>query len=92
MWMIENPKQGFKMPDDIDHEYILDIAKPYISPFVSIPVDWTPLKYWNTKFTKFDIDRPNEEDVWQFTTFLVDQEVRQRSHRIDAQEREAAKV
>lgn len=72
MWMIENPKRGFLLPDDVDHEFILDIAKPFIKPFVSMPVDWTPLVNLNTRFTKFDIARPKDEDVWQFTTFLVD--------------------
>jgi homospermidine synthase len=72
MWMIKNPKRGFLLPDDVDHEYILKISTPYINPFVSTPVDWTPLKNLNTKFTKFDVSRPKDEDVWQFTTFLVD--------------------
>ncbi len=72
VWMIKNPKRGFLLPDDIDHEEILKISIPYIKPFISIPVDWTPLKNLNTKFTKFDVQRPTEEDVWQFTTFLVD--------------------
>ena len=72
IWMIKNPKRGFLLPDDIDHEEILKTSMPYISPFVSEPVDWTPLKNLNTKFTKFDIPKPSEEDVWQFTTFLVD--------------------
>lgn len=71
-WMIENPKRGFLMPDDIDHEFILKVAKPFLGPFVSKDVDWTPLKNLNTKFTKFDVKRPKEEDVWQFETFLVD--------------------
>lgn len=72
LWMIKNPRRGFLMPDDVDHEEILKVAAPFIKPFVSIPVDWTPLKNLNTKFTKFDIPRPKDEDVWQFTTFLVD--------------------
>ncbi len=72
IWMIKNPKRGFLLPDDIDHEEILKVSMPYITPFVSTPVDWTPLKNLNTKFTKFDIPKPKEEDVWQFTTFLVD--------------------
>ena len=72
MWMIKNPDRGFLLPDDIDHEYILKTSLPYIKPFVSDPVDWTPLKNLNTKFTKFDIQRPKDEDIWQFTTFLVD--------------------
>lgn len=72
IWMIKNPKRGFNMPDDIDHEEILKVSMPYIKPFVSRAVDWTPLKHLNTKFTKFDMTHPTEEDTWQFTTFLVD--------------------
>jgi len=72
MWMIENPKRGFLLPDDVDHEYILEVAEPFIIPLVSKSVDWTPLKHLNTKFTKFDMPKPNEKDVWQFVTFLVD--------------------
>ncbi len=72
LWMIENPNRGFCMPDDIDHDHILKTSIPFMSPFISIPVDWTPLQNLNTKFTKFDITKPSDEDVWQFTTFLVD--------------------
>ena len=71
IWMIKNPRRGFLLPDDLDHEEILKISMPYIKPFVSKAVDWTPLKNLNTKFTKFDLALPKEEDVWQFATFLV---------------------
>ncbi|MFH1826764.1 MAG: saccharopine dehydrogenase C-terminal domain-containing protein [bacterium] len=76
IWMIKNPKRGFLMPDDVDHELILEVAEPYIVPLVSDPVDWSPLKNLNTKFTKYDVPRPADEDVWQFTTFLVDHRMR----------------
>jgi homospermidine synthase len=79
-WMIDHPKSGVCLPDDIDHEYILKLSVPYISPFVSQAVDWTPLKNLNTQFTRFDIPRPPEEDVWQFTTFLVDHQERKRAY------------
>ena len=72
IWMIKNSKRGFLMPDDMDHEEVLKTSMPYIKPFVSKAVDWTPLDNLNTKFTKFDINKPKEEDVWQFVTFLVD--------------------
>jgi len=80
IWMINNPKRGFCMPDDLDHEAVLKVSIPFISPFVSYAVDWTPLKNLNTKFTKFDIDRPKDEDVWQFTSFLVDARERARAY------------
>ncbi|MBN1354393.1 MAG: homospermidine synthase, partial [Candidatus Omnitrophica bacterium] len=97
IWMIRNPRKGFRMPDDVNHEEILKIAIPYIKPFVSMPSDWTPLKNLNTKFTKFDIPKPKDEDVWQFTTFLVDQRERLNAYehsakRIDADKTETAKV
>ncbi len=71
IWMIKNPKRGFLLPDDLDHEEILKVSMPYIKPFYSKPVDWTPLKNLNTKFTSFDMSKPKDEDVWQFDTFLI---------------------
>ena len=50
MWMIENPKKGFCLPDDLPHEFVLDIAKPYLGEFWSGPSDWTPLKNRNGLF------------------------------------------
>ncbi len=84
VWMIENPRRGFCLPDDIDYEPILKTSLPYIRPYISQPVDWTPLKNLNTKFTKFDIPAPKPEDVWQFTTFLVDHSERIRANAIRA--------
>ena len=92
MWMIKNPKRGFILPDDLDHEFVLKVAKPYISPFISDPVDWTPLKNLNTKFTKFDVPMPSQEDVWQFTTFLVDHKVRAEAYTNTKAKRETAKI
>ncbi len=89
VWMIRNPKRGFLLPDDVDHELVLEVSMPYIKPFVSQPVDWTPLKNLNTKFTKFDLPRPKDKDVWQFNTFLIDQ-VETKPMR--ARKREAVKV
>jgi len=44
MWMIENPRKGFCLPDDLPYDYVLEIAKPYIGELCSGPSDWTPLK------------------------------------------------
>ena len=71
IWMIKNPKCGLLLPDDLDHEEILKIALPFIKPFVSRAVDWTPLKNWNSSFERYGTPRPADEDVWQFNTFLL---------------------
>ena len=75
LWMIKNPREGFMMPDDIDHEFILNFATPYLVPFVSIPSDWTPLQNLNKKYMKFGAKAPQEKELWQFNSFLVDERV-----------------
>ncbi len=68
-WMLENPRRGVCLPDDLPHDYILEIAKPYLGRVVSKPYDWTPLK--NRKiFFKENPDANANEDLWQFKNFL----------------------
>ena len=48
------------MPDDLPHEYVLEIAKPYLGKFISMPSDWTPLKHYTNDFQGYNnpqIDR-----------------------------------
>ncbi|MEW6222164.1 MAG: saccharopine dehydrogenase C-terminal domain-containing protein [Candidatus Hadarchaeota archaeon] len=68
-WMIENPRMGVCLPDDLPHDYILKIARPYLGKIVSKPYDWTPLK--NRKiFFKENPDAKADADPWQFKNFL----------------------
>jgi homospermidine synthase len=71
MWMIENPKKGFCLPDDIPHEFVLKIAKPYLGEFYSGPTDWTPLKNRIVYFKENPANNYDKEDVWQFKNFLL---------------------
>lgn len=71
MWMIRNPKKGVKVPDDLPHEEILDVARLYLGPFVSQASDWTPLKNRVDLYEQFNKKKIKEEDVWQFETFRV---------------------
>jgi homospermidine synthase len=71
MWMIQNPMEGVRVPDELPHDYILKISKPYLGKWISKPYDWTPLKRRDTTFdkeTKPDFDK---KDVWQFKNFLI---------------------
>jgi len=70
-WMTENRNKGFNLPDDIPHEDIMKVARPYLGPFISESVDWTPLKNYNKTFRTLGLKKPRKEDLWQFTTFLV---------------------
>jgi homospermidine synthase len=70
-WMVDHPREGVLLPDDLPHEPVLEVAKPYLGPFVSRAVDWTPLDNWHDGFAGYGRPRPLAEDVWQFSTFLI---------------------
>jgi homospermidine synthase len=69
-YMINHPNNGVCLPDDLDHKEILDFAKPYLGKFLSISTDWTPLKRKASYFS-YNKNIINPKDIWQFTTFLV---------------------
>ncbi len=71
-WLLENPSEGVCLPDDLPHEQILATALRYLGPFVSRPVDWTPLQRWSDPFAGYGRRPPAPDDVWQFSTFLVE--------------------
>lgn len=68
-WMIENPKKGFNLPDDLPHDFVLNIAKPYLGDFISTPSDWTPLQKREIYFPENKANQP-DADPWQFKNFL----------------------
>jgi homospermidine synthase len=71
LWAIRNPRRGFCLPDDIDHDEILKTCYPYLGPFVNEAVDWIPQKI-NAKLMPINFSTVPEEDLWQFTTFKID--------------------
>jgi len=71
MWMIENPAQGVCVPDDLPHDYVLGIAKPYLGRFVSVSSDWNPLKHYSNVFQSFNRPQLDPSDLWQFKNFLI---------------------
>ena len=61
----------FRSPDDLPHDFILDISKPYLGTFVSVASDWTPLKHYTNVFEGFNRPHVDMSDPWQFKNFLV---------------------
>ena len=70
MWMIENPQKGICLPDDLPHDYVLKIAKPWLGKFISKPYDWTPLKNRKVFFRENPDHKADKTDPWQFKNFL----------------------
>ena len=71
MWMIENPDRGVCVPDDLPHEFVLKVAKPYLGKWISKPTDWTPLKHYTNAFPGHNNPQIDPEDPWQFKNFLI---------------------
>ncbi|MDD5628101.1 MAG: saccharopine dehydrogenase C-terminal domain-containing protein, partial [Elusimicrobia bacterium] len=71
MWMMQNPERGVCVPDDLPHEFVLKVAKPYLGKFVSRRSDWTPLKHYTNAFKGFNNPAVDRKDPWQFKNFLI---------------------
>ncbi len=70
-WMIENPAEGILVPDDLPHEYVLGVARPYLGKVISTPSDWTPLRDYTPAFKGAHKPDMDFRDPWQFKNFLV---------------------
>lgn len=70
LWMIKNPQKGICVPDDLPHEFILDIAKPYLGKFLSEPVDWDLFKNYRAFFKEDPGKHLDKKNPWCFENFL----------------------
>jgi homospermidine synthase len=67
IWALENPTRGIVEPDEMDHDRIIDICRPYLGKVVGEYSDWTPLLDRERLFPE-DLDKT---DPWQFKNFRV---------------------
>ncbi|MBN1405575.1 MAG: homospermidine synthase, partial [Candidatus Omnitrophica bacterium] len=70
MWAIENPNKGVCIPDDLPHDYVLRISKPYLGKFISMPSGWTPFKNYRVFFKENPASYLNKKNMWSFENFL----------------------
>lgn len=54
-YILAHSKKGILLPEDLDHEFILNVAKPYLGDYVSHAIDWEPKK----------------NSTWTFNDFLI---------------------
>lgn len=69
IWAIKNPERGITEPEDMDHEYILSLALPYLGKVGGYYTDWTPLQEQNSSNNKH-ID---QSDPWQFINIRINE-------------------
>ena len=70
MWAIENPNKGFNRPEDLPHEYVLSIAKPYLGTFVSKEFIWSPKARYTNWYREVKDNDLDESNLWGFQNFL----------------------
>ena len=70
MWMLENPDKGVLLPDDLPHDKILEVAKPYLGKLVSKPSDWTPATNYQVFFKENRSAFLDTKNLWSFQNFL----------------------
>lgn len=66
-WALRNPRAGVVEPDEIDHDVVLQAARPYLGQVVGVWGDWTPLRGRTALFAEA-VDR---YDPWQFLNIRV---------------------
>lgn len=67
VWAIENPTSGIVDADEMDHELLMKVARPYLGEVFGEYTDWTPIEGRGKLFPEhFDA-----EDPWQFENFRV---------------------
>jgi homospermidine synthase len=71
MWAMDNPEEGVNVPDDLPHEYVLKIARPWLGKLASVRSDWTPLKHYTNAFHGYNNPYVDRKDPWQFKNFLI---------------------
>lgn len=67
LWAMQHPNQGVTEPDEIDYQFVMEIALPYLGSVVGHYTDWTPLKERERLFPE-NVDR---SDPWQFVNMRV---------------------
>ncbi|WP_434672334.1 saccharopine dehydrogenase C-terminal domain-containing protein [Pseudomonas sp. R1-15] len=63
VWAVEHPDRGIVEPEQLDHERVLEVARPYLGTLVGQRTDWTP------SGTSHKPSEDGAADSWQFEHF-----------------------
>lgn len=67
VWAAQHPNRGLLEPEDLPHEEILALARPYLGTLAAVRTDWTPLQARHTALGR----APEPDDPWQFANVRV---------------------
>ena len=67
LWAIQNPNRGLLEAEDLDHDFIMKAALPYLGKVSGHYTSWTPLENRHQLFS----EPVDQGDPWQFINFRV---------------------
>lgn len=70
-WMLDSPREGVRVPDELPWRKVLDVATPYLGTLWSGPLDWDPVATHADWFDQWSGRKLDADDPWQFTNFLI---------------------
>ncbi len=73
-WMLENPRRGVVMPEDLPHEEILQFAKQGGGQFISQDYNWTPIQSRLRQASPELREQLQRVDPWRFEQTLMQQD------------------
>ena len=72
LWMIENPRAGVCVPDDLPHDFVLEISKPYLGQVHLGAFGLDAAEALHQRLSRLSIGRNSTStDPWQFKNFLI---------------------
>jgi homospermidine synthase len=70
-WMLENPNRGVVQPEELDTEFVLKIAKPYLGTWISKEFEWSPAKNYLNSYEEREDAEIDKKNLWAFRNFLA---------------------
>lgn len=67
VWAIQNPTAGIVDADEIDHQLLMDVARPYLGEVFGVYTDWNPIHGRGELFP----ESYDAVDPWQFDNFRI---------------------
>ena len=69
-WMIENPDSGVVRSEDLDTDFILTLARPYLGTYISKEFEWSPDKNYINSYQERKDNEIDKDNLWGFQNFL----------------------
>jgi homospermidine synthase len=68
-WMLENPGSGVVRPEDLDTDFVLAVAEPYLGSLISQEFEWSPARNFINSYAERKDCEIDKSNLWAFRNF-----------------------